>query len=34
MLKYMEDGHLDDKMKSLVAINHTLYRLVFSMPAT
>ena len=30
VLKYMEDGHLDNKIKSLIAINHNFYRLIFS----
>ena len=24
VLKYMEDGYLDDEMKSLIAINHSI----------
>ena len=30
VLKYMGDGHLDEKMKMLIAINHNFYRLVSS----
>lgn len=29
VLKFVEDGHLDDEMKSLIAVNHSFYRLVF-----
>ena len=30
VLKYMEGTHIDNEMKSLIAINHNLYTLVFS----
>ena len=34
VLKYMEDGHLDDEMKSFITINHNFYRLIFSSRGT
>ena len=30
VVKYMKDGHPDNEIKSLIAINHNFYRLIFS----